>query len=161
MLGPPQLADVPGELGSAFDEVREVGVGQLDPPLLCLPLRDGDVVTGDPVADASRTRVQEEPHAVERQSSGIARGVVHELDADAVGILDEGGVVAVGVPRVLLRVSDGRPSGIERHCMQAIHLIARGHGERDVLPADPAVAVRAGVLIPCVQDDLCLVAVVP
>lgn len=61
VLSPLQFRDVVAELARALDEVGEVGVGQVDPPLLRQPLRDLDVVPGDPVADATRTRVEEEP----------------------------------------------------------------------------------------------------
>src|SRR4029453_15080401 len=62
LLRPPQLADVGPELVGALDQVREVVVGQRDPPALHRLLRDPDVVRGDLVADAPRTRVQEQPH---------------------------------------------------------------------------------------------------
>ncbi|OEI68909.1 hypothetical protein Cus16_1399 [Curtobacterium sp. ER1/6] len=64
VLRPPELGDVPLELGRALDEVGQVGVGELDPPALHQPLRDRDVPLRDLVADAPRPGVQEQPDPV-------------------------------------------------------------------------------------------------
>lgn len=86
---------------------------------------------------------------------------MHELDSDAVDVFDERGVVALRVARVLLGLADRCPPGLERDGMKVLDLLARRHREGDVLPADTTMTVRGGVVIPGVEDDLGLVAVVP
>ncbi len=70
--------------------------------------------------------------------------VVHELDPDAVGILDERRIIRRREPGILLRVAHNRPAGIRRKGMYAVDLGARGDGEREVVPADPPVFVGSG-----------------
>jgi len=64
VLCPPQLGEVGVELGGALDEVGQVGVGELDPPALRELAGDRDVALRDPVADAPRAGVQEQPDPV-------------------------------------------------------------------------------------------------
>ena len=55
--------------------------------------------------------------------------IVHELETDAVVVLDERGVVPVVEARVHLRFTDRRPACAERDRMQTIDLRPRIHGE--------------------------------
>jgi hypothetical protein len=64
LLRPPQVADVGPELGLTLNQVRQVRVGQADPPLTALLLRDLDVPRRELVADAAASGVQEQPDAV-------------------------------------------------------------------------------------------------
>lgn len=70
--------------------------------------------------------------------------MVHELETDAVVVLDERGDVPVVVARVRLRVAHRRPTGFERDAVQPVDLVARVDREGEVQPADPAVPVPPG-----------------
>ena len=62
VLRPAQLPDVGPELVGALHQIRQVEVGQGDPPLLHRLPGDADVMLRDLVAHAARARVQEQPH---------------------------------------------------------------------------------------------------
>jgi hypothetical protein len=64
VLRPAQVPDVGPELVGSLDQVGEVTVGQLNPPLLGQGLRDLYVPLRELVADAARSGVQEQPDPV-------------------------------------------------------------------------------------------------
>jgi len=87
---------------------------------------------------------------------------VHELDPDAAGILDERGVVVLAEPLVDLGLSHHGPSGVDGDRVQTVDLVARVDREREMLPPDASVHVRAaGVVARGEDDQLGLLAVVP
>ena len=76
-LGPVQVGHVVVEFGGVLHQVGQVGVGQVDVPLLHQLLGDGDMVGGDAVADAARAGVEEGP--------GVVLLVQHDFDEVVAG----------------------------------------------------------------------------
>ena len=63
-LGPHQVVDVGLKLGRALRQVGQVGVIQLDKPVLHQPGGLADMVDGQLVSDSARPGVQNHPHRV-------------------------------------------------------------------------------------------------